>query len=124
MQVKRADSSFEDVSKSHSCPAFTLIELMVVMTIIMILASMLLPALTRARERARETHCLNNLRQLGIASRIFWDDHGGYFSAVTFGQDPLPGCLLGRHGYAKDRNLYPFLGATEVSRCPMDKGKI
>ena len=104
--------------------AFTLIELLVVMAIITVLASMLLPTLARGKERARETQCVNNLRQIGIASRILWDDQGSRFSRVSGGQDPLPGCLTCNHGLAKERHLYPYLGASEVFRCPMDKGKI
>jgi hypothetical protein len=40
------------------------------------------------------------------------------------GRDPLPGCLLTNHGWAITRNLYPYLGPSEVFRCPMDKGKV
>ncbi len=104
--------------------AFTLIELLVVTGIISILASMLLPSLVRGKQHARETQCLNNLHQIGLGTKMLWDDRGGKMSYVSGGRDPLPGCLATNYGWARDRNLFPYLGTSEVFHCPMDKGKI
>ena len=65
---------------------FTLVELLIVIAILGILAALLLPALSRAREAAQRSACANNLRQLGVAFKLYALEHDGRYPAA---QDPI-----------------------------------
>ena len=122
-----------------SAVAFTLIELLVVIAIIAILAAMLLPALSKAKQQAQMTKCLSNLHQIGIGMKLYVDDGRDTFppsEVAQFnppgspncvhanflgGNDPLPAFQVGIPP-ATNRLVNPYVPAREAWHCPADRG--
>ena len=98
---------------------FTLIELLVVIAIIAILASILFPVFARAREKARESSCMSNEKQIGLAIHMYSTDYDELMPIACYKPitDPAyPGCPG-----LKDV-IMPYVKNTQVFRCPSDKG--
>jgi len=100
--------------------AFTLIELLVVIAIIAILASILFPVFARAREKARQTSCLSNLRQFGTALAMYSQDYDECLPPHNDDTAPYPA-----YDWRYDTILYrlqPYVRNGQIYRCPSDSG--
>lgn len=105
--------------KPASGRGFTLIELLVVIAIIAILAAILFPVFAKARERGRQTACLNNLKQFGVAFRTYADDADGYMPHDWRGV-PEPGANFARGGGYDGGPIWPYVQSTAIYYCPSD----
>jgi prepilin-type N-terminal cleavage/methylation domain-containing protein/prepilin-type processing-associated H-X9-DG protein len=117
-----------DFSRSPS-RGFTLIELLVVIAILGLLAAVLLPTLARSQASARRIKCVSNLRQLGLAAQLYWNDNEGKcFTTRTVptnnGVIHWCGWLAGgkpegeRDCDFSAGKLYPYLGGSDARLCP------
>ncbi|MBI3922522.1 MAG: DUF1559 domain-containing protein [Armatimonadetes bacterium] len=116
------------ILRSKGRTGFTLIELLVVIAIIAILAAILFPVFARAREKARQTSCVSNLKQLGLAFMTYVQDYDEQMPGAAQ-NDALTsfGSVYGHWVVATvppvdvaNGGLYPYVKNEQVYRCPSD----
>ncbi|MDP2897772.1 MAG: DUF1559 domain-containing protein [bacterium] len=128
------------------CFGFTLIELLVVIAIVAILAALLLPAIKQGKDKARQAHCINNLKQFALAYEMYGNDFGGWYMPGGARDNEANGWLWSGHisydgagsviggaaaslkDWQRDQEarslLYPYLNKNyEVYQCPGDKNR-
>ena len=118
----------QSVVRSLWAGGFTLIELLVVVAIIALLVSVLLPALSAAREQARSAYCLSNLRQQGQAIMYYAGDYSDYLPTYDINNGGSTGIYESSHGYLA--RLDPYVkrarptgvdqDTANIWRCPSD----
>ncbi len=128
------------------CFGFTLIELLVVIAIVAILAALLLPAIKQGKDKARQIHCMNNMKQFGIAYETYTNDFNGWFPPGGARANEALGWIWSNHisydsasnvvsgppgslqEWQRDQEtralLWPYLSKNyEVYQCPGDKNR-
>lgn len=108
--------------------AFTLLELLVAIAVVAILVALLLPVLSRGTQTAQDTVCTGNLRQLGLAAQMYWDNNGDRAFSYRFGAEDngmiywfgwLENGCEGRRRFDGTRGvMHPYLSGRGVETCP------
>lgn len=108
--------------------AFSLVELLVVIAVVGILGALLLPALSQGKAAARRIQCVDNLRQLGLATQMYWDENEDFTFRYQIGATNggrlywfgwiKPGAEGQREFDPTQGALYPFLQSSGVEICP------
>ncbi len=114
--------------------AFTLVELLVVIGVIAILAGLLIPVLSRAKDRARRVTCQNNQRQLNLGWQMYADENGGNLASNAWAyrggivaESPSNSWVTGNAGLdtndtsITDGSIFPFVKGIECYRCPANR---
>jgi len=105
----------------HKGKGFTLIELLVVIAIIAILAAILFPVFAKAREKARQTACLSNMKQLALATLMYAQDYDERLMPMWL---PVPSfvpesaCMDGVNRLIHIQFIYPYVGNRQIVLCP------
>lgn len=99
------------ISSGRRATGFTLIEVLIVMAVIALLSALLLSAFTQVREKARMATCSSNLRQIGLAMRLYVQDYRGIYPDVTFPPAPVRLCAW------PDR-IISYVKTPQVFWCP------
>jgi prepilin-type N-terminal cleavage/methylation domain-containing protein len=120
-----------DKPPPRSLRGFSLIELLLVIAIIAVLAALLLPAINKAKERARTVNCVSNLKQLGLASHLYAADNVGLLASNLRRGNGTNEWVVGDMQNSRDATntaqlrqskFFPYLNQPGVFRCPADTG--
>jgi prepilin-type processing-associated H-X9-DG protein len=109
-----------EIHRAPRHPAFTLLDLIVVIAVLAILTSLLLPALTRGNRRSNRIGCVNNLKQIGLGFKIFANDHQDRYPMQLWPQESRPAEATNAYVPFIFRALSNELSTPRVLICPQD----